>query len=183
MIMVRPFFIALSLLLLGLSGAFVHGSLAGRAQAQILRGHDSSAPVDFSAERIEVQDRANRVVVSGNVHVTQGGLTLDAGRMTVAYRNSGGIEIDRIDATGNVRIARGEERARGNVAIYDLDSRIITLVGNVVLTQGANRLTGGRLVMDLQSGRSTVDGRAAGAAGAGQAGGRVSGTFTVPKKD
>lgn len=181
--MVRPFFLACSSLLLGLSGALVYGTLADGAQAQILRGHDSSAPVDFSADRIEVQDRADRVVVSGNVHVTQAGLTLDAARMTVAYRNTGGIEIDRIDAAGNVRITRGGERARGDVAIYDLDSRIITLAGNVELTQGTNRLTGGRLVMDLRSGRSTVDGRAAPAAGVSQGGGRVSGTFTVPKRD
>lgn len=181
--MARPFFLAFSSLLLGLSGAVLYGSMTDGAQAQILRGHDSGAPVDFSADRIEVQDRADRVVVSGNVHVTQGGLTLDAARMTVAYRNAGGIEIDRIDAAGNVRIMRGNERARGDVAIYDLDGRIITLVGNVELTQGANRLTGGRLVMDLASGRSTVDGRAASAAGVRQGGGRVSGTFTVPKKD
>ncbi|MDI1294514.1 MAG: OstA family protein, partial [bacterium] len=52
------------------------------------------------------------------------------------------------------------------------------------LTQGANRLTGGRLVMDLASGRSTVDGRASGGTPgvAGNAGGRVSGTFTVPQR-
>ena len=81
----------------------------GPAQGQLLRGHDSNAPVDFSADRIEVQDRADRVVVSGNVHVTQGELVLDAARMTVAYRNggtgtgTGGIQIQRLDASGDVR--------------------------------------------------------------------------------
>ncbi|MGD9811643.1 MAG: LptA/OstA family protein [Sphingobium sp.] len=168
-----------------LAGLLFYGAMAGTgAQAQLLRGHDSSAPVNFAADRIEVQDRADRVVVSGNVHVTQQNLTLDSARMTVAYRNSGGIEIDRIDASGNVRVARGNERARGDVAIYDLGSRVITMLGNVELEQGSNRLTGGRLVMDLASGRSTVDGRAAGAAGVSNgAGGRVNGTFTVPKRN
>lgn len=152
----------------------------GGAQAQLLRGHDSNAPVNFAADRIEVQDRADRVVVAGNVHVTQAGLSLDAARMTVAYRNAGDIEIDRIDASGDVRVARGNERARGDIAIYDLNRRVITILGNVQLEQGANRLSGGRLVMDLASGRSTVDGRAAG--GVGQGGGRVTGTFTVPDR-
>lgn len=183
--MVRPFFLASLSLAAGFSGAFLYGSVGQPAQAQILRGHDSSAPVNFAADRIEVQDRADRVVVSGNVHVTQGNLTLDSARMTVAYRNTGSIEIDRIDAAGNVRVARGNERARGDTAIYDLNRRIITMVGNVELTQGANRLTGGRLVMDLQSGRSTVDGQAS-SSGAGVtqgSGGRVTGTFTVPRRD
>lgn len=156
--------------------------LTSMAPAQVLKGHDSSAPVNFTADRIEVQDRADRVVVSGNVQVTQAGLTLNAARMTVAYRNAGGIEIDRIDATGNVVVTKGNETARGNAAIYDLDRRLITMLGNVQLTQGSNRLTGGRLLIDLNTGRSTVDGRAAAPGTSGAVGGRVTGTFTVPKR-
>ena len=159
----------------------IGGVMTGMAQAQFLSGHDSNAPVNFSADRIEVQDRADRVVVSGNVHVTQGNLTLDATRMTVAYTNAGGIQIGRIDATGGVRVTRGPETARGDVAIYDLDRRIITMIGNVVLQQRDNRLTGGRLVMDLASGRSTVHGRAS-SPGVSRGGGRVTGTFTVPAR-
>jgi lipopolysaccharide export system protein LptA len=153
------------------------------AQAQIMKGHDSNAPVNFTADRIEVQDRSDRVVVSGNVDVTQAGLRLTSDRMTVAYQNKGSVEIDRIDASGNVVVTRGGDVARGNVAIYDLDKRLITMLGNVQLNQGTNRLTGGRLVMDLNTGRSTVDGRASTAPGTSTtATGRVSGTFTVPQR-
>jgi lipopolysaccharide export system protein LptA len=157
--------------------------LAATAPAQVLKGHDSNAPVNFSADRIEVQDRADRVVVSGNVHVTQAGMTLNAARMTVAYRSNGGIEIERIDASGDVVVTKGNETARGSTAIYDLNRRLITMIGNVQLTQGGNRLTGGRLLIDLNTGRSTVDGRAAAPGTGGGAGGRVTGTFTVPKRD
>lgn len=155
------------------------------APAQVFKGHDSNAPVNFAADRIEVQDRADRVVVSGNVNVTQAGLTLNAARMTVAYRNTGSVEIDRIDASGNVVVTRGNETARGNVAIYDLNRRLITMLGDVQLAQGSNRLAGGRLVIDLNTGRSTVDGRASpgsGVPGSTTTGGRVSGTFTVPQR-
>ncbi|MDO7834117.1 LptA/OstA family protein [Sphingobium sp. HBC34] len=158
--------------------------------AQVFRNHDSNAPVNFNADRIEVQDRADRVVVSGNVEVTQAGMTLNAARMTVAYSKqpgggSNGVDIDRIDASGNVVVTKADQTARGNVAIYDLNSKLITMLGNVTLTQGANRLSGGRLVMDLNSGRSTVDGRssAGGVPGAATSpSGRVSGTFTVPQR-
>lgn len=170
------------LLLLALSSATLTSAmLAFAAHAQLLRGHDSGAPVTFSADRIEVQDRADRVVVSGNVHVTQGGLTLNSARMTVAYHNGGGIEIERIDASGGVRVTRGTDSARGDIAIYDLNRRLITMLGSVELTQGTNHLSGGRLVMDLESGRSTVDGQAA-SGGTSGGGGRVTGTFTVPKR-
>ncbi len=156
--------------------------LAGGAGAQALKSHDSNAPVDFSADRIEVQDRADRVVVSGNVAVNQANLRLTAQRVTVAYHQAGSVEIDRMDASGGVVVVRGDERASGSVAIYDLNRRLITMVGNVQLNQGGNKLSGQRLVMDLASGRSTVDGRAGGAPGTDSNGsGRVSGTFQVRK--
>src|SRR3546814_15926485 len=59
------------LLLLSLGAA---GLLFAGADAQVLKNHDSNAPVNFTADRIEVQDRADRVVESGNVEVTQAGI-------------------------------------------------------------------------------------------------------------
>lgn len=158
--------------------------LAGPAPAQVFGSHNSNAPVNFDAGRIEVQDRADRVVLSGAVRVEQAGLVLNAARMTVAYRDNGGIEIDRINASGGVTIRKAGDTASGNVAIYDLNRRLITLIGNVTLTQGTNRLSGGRLVIDLASGRSTIDGRSAAGTGVGSrdSSGRVSGTFTVPQR-
>jgi lipopolysaccharide export system protein LptA len=86
-----------------------------------------------------------------------------------------------------VTVVKGDETAKGNVAIYDLDRRLITMVGNVELRQRGNNLRGGRLVIDLNTGRATVDGRGAargpdGNAVQGGTGGRVTGTFTVPER-
>ncbi|ALJ16023.1 LptA/OstA family protein [Sphingopyxis macrogoltabida] len=167
--------------------ALVSTGAGDTAQAQALANHNSSAPVDFAAGSIEVQDRADRVVLAGDVRVTQAGLTVTAPRMTVAYTRSGGTDVNRLDATGGVTVVKGDERASGNVAIYDLDRRLITMVGNVQLTQRGNRLNGGRLVIDLNSGRATVDGRGAargpdGNPVQGGTGGRVTGTFTVPER-
>ena len=157
------------------------------AQAQALANHNSNAPVDFAAGSIEVQDRADRVVLAGNVRVTQAGLTVTAPRMTVAYTRAGGTDVNRLDATGGVTVVKGDEMAKGNVAIYDLDRRLITMVGNVELRQRGNNLRGGRLVIDLNSGRAAVDGRGAargpdGNPVEGGTGGRVTGTFTVPER-
>ncbi len=174
--------------LLSTMGAFVIVAMpllliSNPAPAQVFGSHNSNAPVNFYAGRIEVQDRADRVVLSGSVRVEQAGLVLNAARMTVAYRNVGGIEIDRIDASGGVTVRKSGDTASGSAAIYDLNRRLITLVGNVTLTQGTNRLSGGRVIIDLASGRSTIDGRSTGSSvGSQNSSGRVTGTFTVPQR-
>ena len=159
--------------------------MASPVSAQALRGHNANAPVDVDADRIEVQDRADRAVFSGNVKVRQGGLALDAARLTVAYsRAGGGPTIQRLDASGGVTVQSASERATGNFAIYDLNRRLITMIGGVTLNQGANVVRGGRLVIDLNSGRSVIDGSAVGSGSgiSGGAGGRVTGRFTVPQR-
>jgi lipopolysaccharide export system protein LptA len=156
-----------------------------RLEAQAIAAHDSNAPVSYAADRIELQDKAQRVVLSGNVDITQGDLRMRAARSTVAYTNEGSLKIQRLDATGGVTVTRGNESAKGDVAVYDFNRRIITMAGNVALHRGTDTLNGGRLVMDLNSGVSSVDGRAGGsssALGGGTSGGRVSGSFSVPKR-
>ncbi|MBU3992225.1 MAG: OstA family protein [Alphaproteobacteria bacterium] len=160
------------------------------ASAQSIAGFNSDAPVNYAANRIELQDKQKRVILSGNVDINQGDLRIRAARTTVAYIDNGGVKIQRIDATGGVIVTRGSEAARGDVAIYDFNRRVITMVGNVALLRGSDNLKGGRLVIDLASGVSSVDGRGAGSSSAvGQpvgsttGGGRVSGSFTVPKRD
>ncbi len=165
-----------------LAGAAVaQGALAqGRDPVSALRGHDSNAPIDVAADRIEVQDRADRAIFAGNVKVRQASLSLDTERLTVAYSSGGGIQIRRLDAAGGVVVRSPSETARGNFGIYDLDKKLITLVGDVQLRRAGSQVMGSRLVIDLQSGRAVIDG---GAPGVGQSGGRVTGRFTVPQRD
>jgi len=163
---------------------------AGPAASQAvsaLKGHDTHAPVDVAADRIEVQDKANRAIFSGNVKIVQNEMTLTAARVTVIYSSppsgsgsDAGPQVQRMDASGNVYLVDPSETARGDFGVYDTQRRLITMLGNVTLTRGQNVVHGARLVMDLDSGRSTLDGSAV--AGASSSGGRVTGRFTVPKK-
>jgi lipopolysaccharide export system protein LptA len=150
-------------------------------QQSSLRSHDSNAPVDVGAERIEVQDRANRAIFSGSVVARQGNLTLNSARLTVIYANGpasgSNVQIQRLEASGGVTLHSPTETARSNFAIYDLNSRLVTMIGAVVLDQGSNHVQGGRLVLDLDSHRAVMDG-----GGAQSGGGRVTGRFTVPRR-
>lgn len=151
-------------------------ALAGSQQsgAQALSGHNSNAPVDYSADRIELQDKQDRVVLTGNVDVKQAELRLRAARTVVNFTNAGSMQIQRITASGGVVVNRTGEVATGDVGIYDFNQKIITMTGNATIKRAnGDTLRGGRLVVDLKSGVSSASG--------GQ-GGRVSGTFSVPKQ-
>jgi len=130
------------LALRSLAGGFAIGAIGllaiGRSDAQALGGHDSNAPVSYAADRIELQDRQDRVVLAGNVKISQGDLQLSADRTTVAFTDQGSLQIQRIDATGGVSVNRGTESARGDAAIYDFNRRVITLAGNVALKRGSD---------------------------------------------
>src|SRR6185436_17437492 len=126
-----------------------------------IKNHNANAPVDVASERIEVQDRANRAIFSGNVVATQGNLSLNSARLTVVYANSGNnTQIQRLEASGGVTLRSPTETARGQFAIYDLGRRLVTMIGGVTLDQGQNHVQGGRLVLDLDSHRAVMDGGA-----------------------
>jgi len=165
--------------MLALLSAF-GGPAVSQDAVSALKGHNSRAPVDVSADRIELQDRADRALLSGNVEIRQGDMTLKAPRVTVAYTRVGGTEIQRLDANGGVTVTSPTERAQSQFAIYDFDRRLITMLGGVTLNRNGSNVNGARLVIDLNTGRAVIDGSAVGAGRT--SGGRVTGHFTVPDR-
>ncbi|HWU01098.1 MAG TPA: LptA/OstA family protein [Novosphingobium sp.] len=134
--------------------------------------HNSDAPVNFLADHMEVQDKENRVLLSGNVVITQDDVRVRSARAVISYTNNGKVEIQRLDATGDVHVDRGTENAVGDVAIYDFSTRKITMVGHVVMHNANGNLTGSRVTIDLDSKLTMVT---------PTTNGRVSGSFTPPK--
>ncbi|KQN81347.1 LptA/OstA family protein [Sphingomonas sp. Leaf62] len=174
----------------GLAATFGLLAILGSAQAQTR--HNSNAPIDFSANAIELQDRANRAVLTGGVTIRQSTMTLTADRVVVDYvgqvTEGASPQASRMDATGNVTVTRPDQTAKSRFAVYDVNRRVVTMIGGVQLTQGANTLTGGRLSIDLDTGRATIDGSGVGTTAAPggsvqQSGGRVTGRFSVPKRN
>lgn len=175
----------------GLAGFALTAVALGGIQlsAQSIASHNSRAPVNFDSGTFQLDDRQNRVTLSGGVVVKQAGLTVSSSRMLVNYSDSGSLDISRLTATGGVTVSRGNESAKGDVAIYDLNRRIITMAGNVRLQRAGDTLSGGRLVIDLVSGVSSIDGRSSGGSNAAPeegavrdtGTGRVRGSFSVPQ--
>lgn len=141
-------------------------------------------PIKIEANALEVRDKDKTAMFTGNVIVQQGDTQMRCKDLTVYYEadalpakkaNAQAIapqQIRRLVANGGVIITTKDQRATGNVGIYDARANTMTLSGNVVLVQGPNLMRGDRLVVDLTSGLSRLD-----AEGKSTTPGRVHGLF------
>lgn len=141
-------------------------------------------PVKIEANVLEVRDKDKTAVFAGNVVVNQGDTQMRSKELVVYYESGGppsrtaktqavaAQQIRRLVANGGVIVTTKDQRATGNVGIYDARANTMTLSGNVVLVQGPNVMRGDRLVVDLTSGLSRLD-----AEGKSTTPGRVHGLF------
>lgn len=69
----------------------------------------------------------------------------------------GAQSIRRIEARGGVTVVTKDQNASGELGVYDLKTKTITLTGNVVVSQGKNVLHGERVVVDTATGNARVE--------------------------
>ena len=155
--------------------------------------HDQTLPIEISADSLEVAQEDRIATFAGNVDAVQGDLVLSADTLKVHYEGKGktaglaagtGGTINQIEASGEVTLSSPEETAEGDVGVYDVPARLITLTGNVVLTRGENVIRGTQLKMDLATGKSRMVGTTAtvDATETDKASGRVKALFTPKQK-
>jgi lipopolysaccharide export system protein LptA len=173
----RPSFMLLCALFLCLP-------LAAHSQLPLssLKNHNSKADLELDAGNVELRDKEQLAIATGNVLITQGELTLRTERMNIRYRrnNDENPVILRADAIGAVRLTSPSETATASWGIYDVEEEQITLGGDVVLTRGADTIRGRRLVVNLKTGVTTMDGAAGAEASQPGEPGRVRARFSAP---
>jgi lipopolysaccharide export system protein LptA len=124
--------------------------------------HDSTLPIEITADSLEVVQDEQVATFVGNVDAVQGGLVLTSDELRVHYRGDadepgvGAGSIRRIEAMGNVFLSSPDETAQGEIGVYDVDGALLTLEGAVVLTREENVVRGERLEIDLATGRSQM---------------------------
>ncbi|MFD1881752.1 lipopolysaccharide transport periplasmic protein LptA [Paracoccus pacificus] len=150
--MLRPLIICLALAL-----------AAGPAVAQQVAfggiKADTKAPVEVTAESLQVQQADNTATFNGNVVIGQGAMRLTADKVKVVYAQGDRGRIQSLDATGNVTLVSGKDVAQAESGVYDVASGNVTLKGGVTLTQGQNILTGETMQVNLADGTANVSGR------------------------
>src|SRR5262249_32351134 len=95
-----------------------------------------------------------------------------AGKTTLGGTR-GAQNIRRIEARGGVTVLTKEQSASGDLGIYDLKTKTITLSGNVVVSQGQNVIHGERVVVDTETGNARVESGGGNAAAGSGGPGRV----------
>jgi lipopolysaccharide export system protein LptA len=113
-------------------------------------------PVDITANNgIEWRQAEQVVVARGDARAMRDGTTIEAARLIARYRSqgnppsgtasgarpasaaaetplSGGSEIWRVEAEGDVRIFTATDTARGDRAVYDMDQAVLVLTGRAI---------------------------------------------------
>jgi len=125
--MARLAAILVTILVLGLG----LGGGASPVRAQLLQ-QEGDDPVTIEADDgIEWVRDDKLYIARGNAKAVRGTLTVSADTLTAAYRakDTGGSEVYRLEALGNVVIVSAEDRAVGDRAVYDIDQQVIVLTG------------------------------------------------------
>src|ERR1700732_759586 len=149
-------------------------------QSLLQSGQDKDQPVQIEAASLEVRDKNKMATFSGDVQVVQGDTTMKCQKLVVFYGQEVGIgqggppapdtkpaptlggpkgaqNIRRIEARGGVTVITKDQNASGDLGVYDLIAKTITLTGNVVVSQGQNVIHGERVVVDTVSGNARVE--------------------------
>lgn len=80
------------------------------------------------------------------------------GQTTTSGLGSNFGDIRTMTARGNVFYVTPDFKANGDLGIYVAAADTITLTGNVVMVRGEDVAKGERLVMELEAGKTTLDG-------------------------
>jgi lipopolysaccharide export system protein LptA len=159
------------------ASAAAQGAAQGLLPGDRGRTQGKDLPVQIDAKTLEVRDKSKIATFSGDVKVVQGDTTMHCDKLVVFYGQEIGIadnkqpvqssansaalpgaqNIRRIEARGNVTVTDKDQSASGDIGVYDLRAKTITLTGNVVVSQGNNVIHGERVVVDTVTGNAHVE--------------------------
>jgi lipopolysaccharide export system protein LptA len=157
--------------------------LANPAQGMLNENQDQ--PIQIDAATLEVRDKEKMATFAGDVQVVQGDTTIKCQKLVVYYGPEPGSanasqnkrqqqqpqqqpqpagtmparaqDIRRIEARGGVTVISKDQTASGDLGVYDLKTKTITLLHNVTVAQGKNVLHGERVVVDTVTGNAHFD--------------------------
>jgi lipopolysaccharide export system protein LptA len=151
-------------------------SLSESADAALPKGGvDQAVSTTITAKKMTVKNQDSQAVFEGAVVLTRGSLVVYSDRMVVLFRtqdspagdNQKGPDavpavsnrsVNRIEATGRVKIEKDSGSATCEKAIYYHDGDKIVLTGDPVAWDKGTRVSGKQITMFLAEDRSVVEG-------------------------
>jgi lipopolysaccharide export system protein LptA len=179
----------MALALPGFAAAQAPRAAAAGPTPGILQDQNQDQPIQIESATLEVHDKNKMATFAGDVKVVQGDTTIKCQTLVVFYgaehgpaagqtvasaaapvntppsthtiAPQGSQDIRRIEARGGVTVITKDQNATGDLGVYDLKKKSITLTGNVVVSQGKNVLHGDRVVVDTTTGNAHFESGAA----------------------
>jgi len=131
-------------------------------QVFVMTGDDlrliSKEDVVTARDSLEYWEGERKAVARGKAHATHEDKQIKADLLTANFAENpqGDLEVNRIDAAGNVEIMTAKEYARGRKGTYFVDTELATLEGEVKITQGENQLDGDYAEVNMATGISRL---------------------------
>ncbi|MCW5714981.1 MAG: hypothetical protein KIT43_10760 [Bauldia sp.] len=125
---------------------------------------DTNDPLDIRSLVLE-RSTANGTQIflfTGAVVAVRGDMEIRADSLRITVPEGGANSFDRLEATGNVVVTSGTQRASAARAVMDMARQTITMTGNVRLSDGANEMNGETFTVDLETGTWRLEAPATG---------------------
>ena len=138
------------------------------ASAQLAPGN---GPIDMSADELELIDAQHIAIWRGAVDALQGTNRMRANQVKLIFSgrssaNAGAAsagapgknwgDVQRMEAEGDVFFVSPQQRARGDHALYSLDTGDLVMTGDVVVAQGDSVVKGDKLIIEVKTGHATM---------------------------
>jgi lipopolysaccharide export system protein LptA len=143
--------------------------LTAVAAAQPEKGPEADAQeeIHISADRMLSDTQAQYVEFTGNVKANQGDTEIQAKRLKIFYQQDpkgegpggpGGM-IEKITASGAVRIKFDDKLAQTQEAVYTTDNEVLVLSGpDSKVSSGQEYISGSKITVNRKTGQIQVEG-------------------------
>lgn len=117
----------------------------------------SNLPITIKSNELSADNKGRTAVFKGKVVAKQGDITIYADSLTVNYGDEKN-DVEKIEASGNVRIVQGNRIGTSSHANYDSKLGKITMTGNPKVTQGSDTISGKTIIYFINEEKSSVSG-------------------------
>ena len=147
---------------------FLISSLSSPAESEEKQAEaNKESQIVIKADSLEIDDQKQIVIFTGNVDAREKDIVINCKKMVLYYKDqsaqpvsgTGQVNIDRIIATGEVKITRPNSGlATAEKAVYYRNDEKVVLTGKPKVKQGNDFVQGSKITLFLKENRSIVEG-------------------------
>lgn len=131
---------------------------------------EKKQPIEIKSEKMRSENEGKKIIFTGNVVSTWGDLEIKSDILEVyanpqakdkkskkASKDKPQQDLDKVIAIGNVRIKKGDRRAKGDRADYDNKTQSIVITGDMATAwEGKNEIKGKKMIFYLKKNKFEV---------------------------